>query len=112
MITPQGNRIPMVVGLGNHELPQRFGGSPSDAKYFNALYSFPGLQGYNTLDFGDYLSLIVLNTDHTARIEGDQTTWLDEQLNLRSSIKHVFPIYHVSAYPSSNDPLPGRVSKF
>jgi phosphodiesterase/alkaline phosphatase D-like protein len=108
MITPQGNRIPMVVGLGNHELPQRFGGSPSDAKYFNALYSFPGLQGYNTLDFGDYLSLIVLNTDHTARIEGDQTTWLDEQLNLRSSIKHVFPIYHVSAYPSSNDPLPGR----
>ena len=108
MITPQGNRIPMVVGLGNHELPQRFGGSPPDAKYFNALFSFPGLQGYNTLDFGDYLSLILLNTDHTARIEGAQTSWLDQQLNQKSNVKHVFPIYHVSAYPSSVDPLPGR----
>lgn len=108
MRNPEGQHIPMVTAYGNHELPQRFGGQPANAKYYNALFSFPGLRGYNRLDFSDYLSLIVLNTDHTARIEGDQTEWLETQLIETQNMKNVFPVYHVSGYPASRDPLPGR----
>jgi phosphodiesterase/alkaline phosphatase D-like protein len=108
MRTPNTFHIPIVTAYGNHELPQRFGGSPGDAVYFNALFSFPGLRGYERLDFAEYLSLIVLNTDHTARIEGAQTTWLENQLQQTLNFKNVFPVYHVSAYPGFRDPLPGR----
>jgi phosphodiesterase/alkaline phosphatase D-like protein len=108
MRTPGGHYIPLVAGLGNHELPQRFGGQPSDAKHFNALFNFPGNRGYNTLDFGDYLSLIMLNTDHTARIEGAQTDWLEAQLSARRNVVNVFPVYHVAAYPGKRPFVPGR----
>lgn len=108
MKTSGGHYIPLIVGLGNHELPQRFGGQPEDAVYFNALFSFPGLRGYNTLDFSDYLSLIMLNTDHTARIQGDQTDWLETQLSNRRGVTNVFPVYHVAAYPGKRPFVPGR----
>lgn len=108
MKTPQDFHIPIVASLGNHELPQRFGGQPEDAKYFHALFNFPGTQGYRVLDFSDYLSLIVLNTDHTVRIEGAQTTWLVNQLNARRNVTNVFPVYHVAAYPGKREAVPGR----
>ncbi len=108
MKTPQDYHIPIVASLGNHELPQRFGGQPADAKYFHALFNFPGTQGYRVLDFSDYLSLIVLNTDHTVRIEGTQTSWLVNQLNARRNVTNVFPVYHVAAYPSKREAVPGR----
>ncbi len=108
MKTSGGHYIPLIVGLGNHELPQRFGGEPADAVFFNALFSFPGLRGYNTLDFSDYLSLIMLNTDHTARIQGEQTDWLETQLSERRGVTNVFPVYHVAAYPGKRPIVPGR----
>jgi acid phosphatase type 7 len=108
MVTPQGELIPIIAGLGNHETPMKFGGDPEDAVYFNALFNFPGIQGYRVLDFANYLSLIVLNTDHTRRIEGAQTTWLQSRLAERTNVTNVFPIYHVPAYPSRRDAIPGR----
>lgn len=108
MKTSGGHYIPLIAGLGNHELPQRFGGQPADAVYFNALFSFPGMRGYNTLDFSDYLSLIMLNTDHTARIQGEQTDWLETQLSNRRGVTNVFPVYHVAAYPGKRPFVPGR----
>jgi phosphodiesterase/alkaline phosphatase D-like protein len=108
MVTSQGELIPIVAGIGNHELQKRFGGDPEDAFYFNALFNFPGIQGYRVLDFGNYLSLIVLNSNHTRRVEGEQTSWLQSQLATRTNVTNVFPIYHVPAYPSRREPLPGR----
>lgn len=108
MVTPDGYLIPIVAAVGNHELPGRFGGVPEDAIYFHALFNFPGLQGYRTLDFGNYLSLIVLNTDHTIRVDGVQQEWLRTQLNNRRGVENVFPVYHVPAYPSARPALPGR----
>lgn len=108
MITPQEELIPIVAALGNHELEQKFGGEPEDAVYFNALFNFPGIQGYRVLDFANYLSLIILNTNHTRRVEGEQTTWLASRLAARTNVTNVFPVYHVPAYPSRREPLPGR----
>ncbi|MGC4007498.1 MAG: hypothetical protein QM811_31995 [Pirellulales bacterium] len=52
--------------------------------FFYALFDglFPET-GYATLDFGDYLSLVLLDTGHTTPIAGYQTDWLEKTLKAR-----------------------------
>lgn len=52
------------------------------------------------LDFGNYLSLPLLNTDHGTVIPGEQAEWLASSLEARRGFQHIIPIYHVPAYPS------------
>lgn len=95
--------IPMLVTIGNHEV-QSGGFSFDDrtkAPFFYSLFAdaFPIERGsYGTLDFGDYLSLIYLDT-HTTPV-ADQSSFLREALAERKDMPHVFPLYHVPAYPS------------
>ncbi len=117
LITEDGQVIPIVVMLGNHEvvwLPrlerndglhyaEEHGWENHDAIWFYELFAFPKEPGYGTLDFGDYLSLIILNTDHGEPIEGRQAEWLEEQLAARQDIPHVFPMFHVPTFPSVRD---------
>lgn len=108
----EDNRIlPCIVAIGNHEV---VGGYHSKhewyeqtddfrrniAPYFYALFPFPGQPGYNVLDIGDYLSLIILDTEHSNPIQGIQTEWLDKTLEERGHVLHKIPIYHVPGYPS------------
>jgi acid phosphatase type 7 len=115
LITPDNRAIPILFGIGNHEI---VGGyywgnnrgmdayEDSDAfremiaPYYYNLFAWPGHPGYGTLDFGDYLSIIMLDTDHSGPIEGKQTDWLKEQLDSRQHVTHVLPVYHVPAFPS------------
>src|SRR5262249_14158768 len=53
-----------------------------------------------TLDFGDYLSLVLLDTGHTSPISGDQADWLEKTLKMRADHPNVFVVNHVPAYPS------------
>ena len=39
---------------------------------------------YATLDFGDYLSLVLLDTGHNTAIAGEQTDWLEKVLRARA----------------------------
>jgi acid phosphatase type 7 len=119
MIMPNGRVIPILVAIGNHEvrggyyfnddherrvdLPPYAGNDASRATiapFFYALFAMPGQPGYNVLDFGDYMSVILLDTDHTNPIEGEQTRWLESVLADRRQVPHIFPIYHVTAFPS------------
>ncbi|MFC4872023.1 metallophosphoesterase family protein [Negadavirga shengliensis] len=68
--------------------------------YFYALFAFPGQPGYGVLDFGNYLSLIILDSSHSNLISGQQTSWLKEVLKSRAGRPHVIPVYHKPAYPS------------
>src|SRR6202008_1969402 len=71
------------------------------APFFYAL--FDGLYpetGFTALDFGDYLSLILLDTGHTTPIAGEQTDWLDKALRERADHPHVLVVTHVPASPS------------
>src|ERR1043165_9555106 len=61
-VTPDGRLIPMLVTLGNHEVAGYWGKTPADAPGFYALFSMPGPQVYNVLDFGKYLSLLLLDS--------------------------------------------------
>jgi len=109
--------VPMIVSIGNHEVrggyyhrdnrrPESESWQDTEesrlalAPYFFRLFASPGLPGYNVLDFGDYMSIILLDTDHVNPVDGVQTRWLERTLNDRTNIPHVFPIYHVPAFPS------------
>ena len=59
----------------------------------------PARKGYTALDFGKYLSLFLLDSDHTHTIAGEQTEWLGKQLSQRRKVPHVIPVYHTPAYP-------------
>lgn len=99
-ITPDGRMIPTVVTIGNHEVAGSWGKSPEQAQSFYNLFPLPGRRGYATLDFGRYLSLLLLDSGHTTPVAGPQTAWLTQALRERRRWPHVFPIYHVTAYPS------------
>ncbi len=124
LIDDEGRVIPIVVTIGNHEIFREAGAirvavrsgmsedeakaffndaglQHGDAPFYFTLFAFPGEQGYNVLDFGDYLSLIALDSAHYVPIEGDQTDWLRQTLAERAGRPHIFPFYHVPAYPSA-----------
>ncbi|HEY1602244.1 MAG TPA: metallophosphoesterase family protein [Pirellulales bacterium] len=93
--------IPMLACIGNHEVNGGYGKSRKEAPFFYAM--FDGLfsdSGYASLDFGDYLSLVLLDTNHTTPIEGAQTDWLAKTLKDREECPTVFVFNHVPAYPS------------
>ncbi len=118
-IAPDGRLIPLLPTLGNHEVKGFWGKTPENAPGFYALFSMPGKQGYNHLDFGNYLTLLLMDSGHTHPIDGKQTEWLEQTLSKRKNTPHIFPIYHVPAYPScrpddegENSDLTQQVRKF
>src|SRR5262249_19591188 len=85
MIDSQGRLIPMVTAIGNHEVVGGYNKTRKDGTFFFPL--FDGLYkdtSYATLDFGDYLSLVLLDSGHSAKVSGDQTDWLDKALGARA----------------------------
>ncbi|NLX21751.1 MAG: metallophosphoesterase family protein [Phycisphaerae bacterium] len=105
MVTPDGRLIPMLVTIGNHEVRGGTGGTPEKAPFFFNLFAMPGLPGYASLDFGDYMSILLLDTDHVNPIDGPQTGWLARTLLQcqRRGVPHLFPVYHVPAYPGHRE---------
>ncbi len=114
LVTADGRILPSVVAIGNHEVVGGYHGrnpgyEQTDsfrkriAPYFYGLFAFPGQPGYNVLDFGSYLSLIILDTEHSNPIQGVQTEWLAKTLKERENVLHRIPIYHVPAFPSVRD---------
>ncbi len=97
MIHPDGKVIPFLLLPGNHDI------TPNNYNLFFNLFAFPEKQLYRAIDFGSYLSLILLDTGHFQPIEGEQTRWLDEALSTRTDTPYRFAVYHEAAYPSHYD---------
>ncbi|MHC4710205.1 MAG: purple acid phosphatase family protein, partial [Planctomycetota bacterium] len=100
MVTADGRLVPVVAAIGNHEAKGSYGQAPDAAPRFYDLFPGLGRDGRQVLDFGEYMSVILLDTDHTHRIDGEQTRWLAGTLAARSDVPHLFVVYHVPAYPS------------
>ncbi len=98
MVTKEGNMIPLLPAIGNHEVKGRKQNVEA-APFFYFLFPTPGPSGYAAIDFGDTLSVLILDSDHTHPIEGEQTKWLEKTLKERENVKTVFALYHVPAYP-------------
>src|SRR5262249_48443694 len=83
------------------EVRGSYGKTLKEATFFTPL--FGGLYreaSYATLDFGDYLSLVLLDSGHAAKVGGDQTEWLDKALAGRAGRPHLIAVNHVPCYPS------------
>ena len=116
LVDDTGRVVPIVAGIGNHECRNEYYDEASVqpyedtdewrewfAPYFYTFFAFPGHPGYNVLDFGEYLSIPMLDTNHTSPIEGDQTDWLGTILEERDDFTHIMPHYHVPAWPSHRE---------
>jgi len=105
MVGRNGRLIPLVAALGNHEVVGGYTKARAKATFFFPLFErlYPET-GYATLDFGDYLSLVLLDTGHTSPIDGDQAAWLERTLRARQDHPNVFVVNHVPAYPSFRSP--------
>lgn len=115
LITEDGRVVPLLLGVGNHETLKGSYSKSEDfeqtdewrqrnAPYFYALFAFPGQPGFKVLDFGNYLSMVALDTDHTNPVDGEQAKWLEKTLSERKDVPHVFPYYHVPGFPSHRSP--------
>ncbi len=101
VIDDHGHMIPVITCIGNHEVRGGYEKTRKEAPFFYAL--FDGLftdTGYAALDFGDYLSIVLLDTNHTSPVGGDQTDWLAKNLKQREERDNLFVAYHVPSYPS------------
>jgi hypothetical protein len=108
-MTKQRRLIPMVLVIGNHEVRGHYNGKiPDDAPYFYRLFTLPDDRAYYAMDFGTYLSLVVLDSGHTNPIEGEQASWLVRALEARAHRTFLFPIYHFPAYGTTKGP-PGKL---
>ncbi|MEX0882343.1 MAG: metallophosphoesterase family protein [Cyclobacteriaceae bacterium] len=114
LIMEDGRIIPMILGIGNHEVQGGYMNKHEDfvandenrkriAPFYYTLFSFPDQPGYGVLDFGKYFSLILLDSDHSNPIEGVQTEWFKRELAIREEVTHLVAMYHVPAYPSVRD---------
>ena len=104
MVTSDGHMIPFLPTTSNEDTAGRYFQSPKEAAFFYALFATPGEQGYNVIDFGDYLSVWLLDSGHTHPINGAQADWLTETLAERADRPNKFAVYHVPAFPSYRDP--------
>jgi hypothetical protein len=105
MIDPKGRMIPLLSCLGNHEVNGGYKTKRADAPQYLALFDgFFNDSTYGVLDIGDYLSLVLLDTDHIAPIGGEQTAWLSKTLSERQERPHLIVANHVPAYPSYREP--------
>jgi hypothetical protein len=109
LIDEDGRVVPILSAIGNHEViygyylhhkeyQQTDEWRHSIAHYYYQIFPFPAA-GYGVMDVGDYLSFILLDTDHTNPVQGRQTEWLSQALKERRDRPYVFPVYHVPAYP-------------
>lgn len=100
MRTQEGHLIPFIPVIGNHDVRPTSLNPFSDNALFYEIFCLPGGLSYRTLDIGNFLSLILLDSGHSCHIEGAQTTWLGERLLEREDRPYKFAVYHVGAYPS------------
>jgi acid phosphatase type 7 len=101
MVTPEGNLIPVIAAIGNHDIVGQYDQTPEQAIIFSSLFPMPGPQIYNLLDFGDFLTLWLLDSGHGNPVGEKQSIWLEKTLKERQSTMHRIAVYHVPAYPSA-----------
>ncbi|MFM7282860.1 MAG: fibronectin type III domain-containing protein [Planctomycetia bacterium] len=107
-VTKDGRLLPLVAGIGNHEVRGHYNGrAPGDAPYYYGLFTLPDGRASRTLDFGRYLSLVLLDSAHTEPIQGAQTQWLERALLERTEQQFLFPFYHSPAWGTTKAPKQG-----
>lgn len=109
MITTDGCLIPIIAGIGNHEVNKKEASVPQEERApFYLGYFAQGGKTFFMRHFHPYLSLIVLDSSHIVSV-AEQTEWLQTSLQASEQFPFIIPVYHVPLYPSHR-PFDGGVS--
>lgn len=105
-VTPDGLQIPLLAAIGNHEINAGETTWPQKAKFYNSLFVVPRKSQvtWRGVDFGQYLSLVILDSDHGFPVKGTQTEWLNKFLTDRIDRPYVFACYHKPTYGTAKPP--------
>lgn len=108
--TSKGHLIPIVIVIGNHEMGSNLTEQQArqlqthpKSKFFYSLFPLPDGKPNFVVDFGNYLSIYVLDSDHSIKVV-DQTQWLGKALEARTSTKYQFVCYHKPTYGTAKEP--------
>jgi hypothetical protein len=94
MVRSDGRLIPIIPVIGNHDVKSK------KSQLFFDLFAFTTKnRAYRTLDCGNYLNLMLLDSGHVDAIENEQTDWLEKTLKEHRLFPFKIPVYHISAYP-------------
>ena len=104
LITSDGRRIPVVPVEGNHDGMKSFvqaGQTPAkeNAPFFYNRFKLPSEEGCYVLQYGPDLTLIGLNSGHSADSQGNHTAWLEQTLEQYQSSEWIIPFHHAGPYP-------------
>lgn len=101
LVTRDGRLIPLLPVVGNHDVRGSSLDKPQECHLFYELFAFtrPGI-AFRTIDAGDYLSLFLLDTEHSSPVGGMQANWLKTALAERENRTYKIAAYHIGAYPS------------
>ncbi|MDF1741225.1 MAG: metallophosphoesterase [Verrucomicrobiales bacterium] len=91
-----GRDIPMIMGIGNHEM-KGLRIREKDAPFYFSFFDLPNGESNFTVDFADYLSVVLLDSNHAQRVKS-QNFWLNLELAARKDRPHLFTIYHRPAW--------------
>lgn len=96
IVSPDGRSIPIIAGIGNHEL-KGLRIRKQDAPFYFSLFDLPEGESNFTVDFGDYMSIVLLDSNHAQKVKS-QNFWLNQQLSARDELPHLFVMYHRPAW--------------
>ncbi|MCB1231040.1 MAG: metallophosphoesterase [Verrucomicrobiae bacterium] len=96
LVSSEGRSIPIICAIGNHET-KGFRIRKSSAPFYFSLFDLPFGESNFAVDFEDYLSILVLDSNHAQDVE-DQTGWLGRNLDSRKEVPNLFAIYHRPAW--------------
>jgi len=102
-----GRVIPFVIAPGKEDI------RTDDYEIFFSLFAFPQKQLYRDIDFGNYLTLFLLDTGNFHPIDGPQSYWLKRALTKNQKRTYRFAVYNESAYPpSGSSPATKKIRTF
>lgn len=111
MVTPEGQTIPMVCAIGNHEVSGGYDGGPEDAPFYLGYLAQNGDQTYYARRLGANAALLVLDSSHIAHPGGKQAAWLEEQLEQLTGVPYTIACYHVPLFPGFRLPTGSYVKR-
>jgi 3',5'-cyclic AMP phosphodiesterase CpdA len=95
----EGRMIPIMPVVGNHDVHKK-NKKHQELDVFYEIFPFPEKgKAYRMMTVGNILDLLLLDTGHTWPIAGEQTEWLENELE-DAEASYLFAAYHVGAYPS------------
>lgn len=101
--TADGRLMPMIMGIGNHEVNKDKPDGPFEERAPTFYGFFPqGGKTFLSHQFGANLGFIMLDSSHLVSHE-EQVPWLEEQLKGFSALPFRVAAYHVPLYPSHRE---------